>query len=262
MAHVAIGAHLEQRWVAVLACPLDRAPHGVVHGEHIHPVDQLRGHIVAARMLDNIGHRRDTLEGGPHAVAIVLAKENDRQFPHRCHVQRLVKCSNVDRGFAEETDAYFVVALVLAGEGETRGQRDVSSNNSMAAHEAALDVEQVHRAALALRATGGLAEQLRHYGFRRDALDERLPMFAVGTDDVVVVPQRCERTDRDCFLADVEVAEAADLTEGICFRRLFLKATDQQHLPQHLEMQLALCRVLGTAGGGRHDVAASTCSHA
>src|SRR3989442_12653199 len=58
------------------------------------------------------------------------------------------------------------------------------------------------------------------------------------------------------------MTEATDLAEGVRFRGLLLEAADQQHLPQHLEVQLGLRRVLRTAGGGGHEVAASAASAA
>ena len=75
--------------------------------------------------------------------------------------------------------------------------------------------EQVHRAALALRAAGGLAEQLGHHGPRRDAARDRLPVVAVGGDHVVVVAQHGDRAGADGFLSDVQVAEPADLAERV-----------------------------------------------
>ena len=91
-------------------------------------------------------------------------------------------------------------------------------------------------------------------------------MLAVGADDVVIVLQRGERAHRHGFLSDVQMAEAADLAEGVRLGGFFLEAPNEQHLPQHLQMQLGLGRdggsVLGGSGGGRHAVAASTCSQA
>src|SRR2546425_7956719 len=172
--------------------------------------------------------------------------------------------ADVDRGFTKEAQTYLIASFVLAGERESGAEGNVTTNDSMAAHESALDIEQVHRAALALRAASGLPEQLRHDGVRRDPLDQRLTVFAIGADDVVIVPKRRERADSHRFLADIQMAEAADLAEGIGLGCLFLEATNEQHLAQHFEMQVGLRGGGGLRGsGGRgHAVAASTCSQA
>ena len=67
---------------------------------------------------------------------------------------------------------------------------------------------------------------------REHAAGQRLAVLAVGAGDVVVGPQRGEAADRDRLLADVEVAEAADLAEAVGLAGLLLEAADQQHLPQ------------------------------
>src|SRR2546425_8266006 len=174
--------------------------------------------------------------------------------------------ADVDRGFTKEAQTYLIASFVLAGERESGREGNVTTNDSMATHESALDIEQVHRAALALRAPGGLPEQLRHHRVRRDSLDQRLTMLAVGADDVVVVPQRPECADTHGFLTDVQMAEAADLGQRVRLGRLFLEVTNEQHLPQHFQMQLSLGlgggSVLGGSGGRGHAVAASTCSQA
>ena len=60
------------------------------------------------------------------------------------------------------------------------------------------------------------------------------------------------RPDADRFLADVEVAEAADQPEAVELSRPLLEAADQQHLAVELE-QLVLRRLvaLGLRGAFR-----------
>ena len=52
-------------------------------------------------------------------------------------------------------------------------------------------------------------------GARRDPARERLPVIAVGGDHVVVGTEHRDRAGANGFLADVEVAEAADLAERV-----------------------------------------------
>ena len=54
-------------------------------------------------------------------------------------------------------------------------------------------------------------------------------MIAVGGDDFVAVAERHLHADDDGFLADVEVAEAADQAHAVKLAGLLLEASDQQH---------------------------------
>ena len=83
------------------------------------------------------------------------------------------------------------------------------------------------------------AEQLGHHGARRHAARERLAVIAVGRDDVVVGAEHRERAGAHRFLADVEVAEAADLAERVGLGASLLEAALQQHRPQQLELSSA-----------------------
>ena len=190
--------------MAALPRPLDGPARRVVHGQHVHPVHRLRRHVVAAGVLHHVRHRGDALECRAHAVAVVLAQEDHRQLPHRRHVQGLVEGADVHRGLAEKTDADLVAALILGRERDPGRERNVGAHNAVAAHEAPARVEEVHRPALALGAARRLPEQLRHYDAGRNAPHQRLAVFAVGRDGVVVVTQRAEATDRHRFLPDVE----------------------------------------------------------
>ena len=57
-------------------------------------------------------------------------------------------------------------------------------------------------------------------------------MLAVGAGDVVVGAERREAADRDRFLPDVEVTEAADLAQAVGLTRLLLEPANEQHLPE------------------------------
>ena len=128
-----------------------------------------------------------------------------------------------------------VLALVLGGEGDAGGERDVAADDGVAAEEALVDVEEVHRAALALGAAGGLAEHLGHGGAGVHAAGEGVAVVAVGGDHVIVFAEGADRADGDRFLAAVKVAEAADLLVLVEHRRSFFEPADQEHLPQPAE---------------------------
>src|SRR3546814_17159595 len=79
-----------------------------------------------------------------------------------------------------------------------------------------LDAEHVHRAALALGDTGLAPGQLGHDDLGIDAVGEHVAVVAIAGDAAVLV--RIERrleADRHRFLADGELAEAADEAEPV-----------------------------------------------
>ena len=57
----------------------------------------------------------------------------------------------------------------------------------------------------------GLAEKLRHALVHAHADGERVAVAAIGGDHVIIVAQAAKGPDRDRFLPDVEVEEAAHL---------------------------------------------------
>jgi len=81
-------------------------------------------------------------------------------------------------------------------------------------------------------------------------------MLTVGAGDVVVGTERAEAAYGHRLLADVEVAEAADLPQAVRLSRLFLEAADQQHLPEPAAVLLCSGWVesfwlwLGSGSGG------------
>ena len=97
----------------------------------------------------------------------------------------------------------------------------------------------MHRAAAPARDPGRLAEQLRHDALGVGPAGQRVPVRAVGRDQVVGVAHRPHRADDRRLLADRQVQEAADLALGVHRARPLLEAADQQH---RLEPLAALVR--------------------
>ena len=59
-------------------------------------------------------------------------------------------------------------------------------------------------------------------------------MLAIGGDDRIVRGEGLHRSDRHRFLADVEMEEAADLSEAVELDGLLLETADPEHLMQEL----------------------------
>ena len=139
----------------------------------------------------------------------------------------------VDGAVAEVADADPILAPVLDGEGDAGGQRDVAADDGVAAEKPLLDVEEVHRAALAPGAARHLAQQFRHARPGRHAPGQGVAVIAIGRDQIVVFPEHADRTDRHGLLPAVLVEEAADLVALLVEHlRPFLEPADQHHLAE------------------------------
>ena len=57
-----------------------------------------------------------------------------------------------------------------------------------------------------------------------------MPVIAIGGDDLIARVEGRLHAHYDGFLADIEVAEAADQTHAIELTRLLLKTADEQHV--------------------------------
>ncbi len=86
-----------------------------MHGHHIHAIHFAVGHAVGLRLLMDFFHRGSPLDGGAHAVAVVLADPEHRQIPDPSQVEGLVEKANVGGTVPEETDGDAVVALIAVG---------------------------------------------------------------------------------------------------------------------------------------------------
>ena len=131
------------------------------------------------------------------------------QSPAR--LARLVEGAVVDRAVAEVELDDAVGPLVAQGVGHADAERDVPADDAVAAHQPVLDIEQVHRAALALDQAGALAIELGHHLVGVAAEQEGVGVVAVGGDDLVAFLEGVEKAGGDRFLPDVEVEVAADL---------------------------------------------------
>jgi hypothetical protein len=145
--------------------------------------------------------------------------------------------AHVDRAVAELAHDRLLAAAAHQREAEAGRDRELAGDDPPAAVEAALDVEQVHRAAAAVRAAVAAAEQLRHHGLRGYPASEREAVAAITGDEHVVVLHRVHDADRRRLLPRGQVAVAADPRRLVLALGLGLEDADQHHLlvqPPHL----------------------------
>ncbi len=88
--------------------------------------------------------------------------------------------------------------------------------------------------------------QLGHDGLGVHADGERVAVIAIGGDHLVAGLERHLHADDDGLLADVEVAEAADVPHAVELPGLLLEAADEQHAAVGVELLVA-----GEAGARR-----------
>ena len=75
----------------------------------------------------------------------------------------------------------------------------------------------------------GAAGQFRHDTLGFHAAGDHVAVVAVTGDDLVARLLRHLHADNDGFLADVEVAEAANQAHAVHLPRLLFEAADRQH---------------------------------
>ena len=63
-----------------------------------------------------------------------------------------------------------------------------------------------------------------------------MAVIAITGDHLIAVEHRHLHADDDCFLANVEVTEAANQAHAVHLSGFFLEPADQQHLPQRVKL--------------------------
>ncbi len=144
--------------------------------------------------------------------------EDDRQVPQLGHVEAFRDLALVGRAVAEigEADAAHRPLYWLAK------ARPVPSGTCAPTMpwppEKLCSVrEHVHRAALALEMPAARPVSSAMMTLRIDAVGQHVAMVAIAGDHRLSLPglKRGLEADRDRFLADIEVAEAADQAEAV-----------------------------------------------
>ena len=162
------------------------------------PSTTSRGMSYDGAALVDVVDRRGALHGGAHAVAVVLDDEEAGELPERGHVERLVEGAVVHGRLAHEADDHLVAAAVLDGEADAGRDRECARRRCRARRGSRVDLSnRCIEPPLPRDAAIHAAEQLGHDRARRHAAGERLPVVAVGGDDVVVLAQQRDEAGAD-----------------------------------------------------------------
>ena len=186
MAAIAVGLQLEQDRPLAAAHPFERGLGRAAHREHVHAVDLEAGDAEALAALVELVLGRGAVDAGAHRILVVLDHEDDRQLPQLGHVEALIDLALIGGAVAEISEADAAIARIFVLEGEAGAEADLGADDAVAAVEAMLDAEHVHRAALALGDAGGAAGQLGHDHLGIDAVSEHVAMVAIAGDDAVL----------------------------------------------------------------------------
>ena len=267
MAAIAVGLHLDQHRPLAGAAVGDRLLRRGIDLLDIHAVDLDAGDAEGLAPLVEFGAGLGPFDRGAHGVLVVLDHEHGGQLPQARHVEGFVDLALVGRTLTEEDHRDVVALAVLVGKGDAGAERDLGADDAVAAVEALLQVEDVHRSALALGDAAGATGQLGHDGLGRHAADQRVAVAAVAGDDRILGPDGVIDADNDGFLADVEMAEPSDQAHAIHLADLLFEAADQQHLAVEIQEELVGDHILvgvrlaclRLRGGPGHDISQGSC---
>ena len=211
---------------------LERLARRLVDGLDVLAVDLDRLHAERLRALGEVADRRVLRLRRRLGPVVVLEHEDGGDLPELRHVERLVERADVRRAVAEERNRDARLAAHLERERGARDLRQAAADDGVRTEVAALDVVEVHRAAVAVRAALLLAVQLGHQFVRVRPLRERVPVRAVRRRDHVAVLERAADADGARLLADRHVQEARQLAGAEALLHLLLEPADEQHLAQ------------------------------
>ncbi len=140
---------------------------------------------------------------------------------------------------AEEDDRDRVVAAQPRRQRAAERDRDVAADDAGRAHEAVLDVDEVHRAAEPAAQPAVAPHQLRHHPLERRALRDRVPVRAVPRVHGVVVAQLRAHRRGDALLPDAEVDQPVDLVGALERADPLLEQPDPPHRREQAQRLLA-----------------------
>src|SRR5882724_7304337 len=217
---------------------LQRAGGDLVHLLDVLAVDLHGLHSERLGALAEVTDRRVLALRRRLGPVVVLADEQGRNGPELGEVERLVEGADVRRPVAEERAPDPRLAAELEGERGADDRRQAAADDGVRAEIAALDVVEVHRPAVPVRAALELPVELGHQLIRMRALCERVPMRAVRRGNHVAVGKRAADADSDRLLPDRDVQEPRQLAGAEALLDLLLEAPDQEHLPEELAQGL------------------------
>ena len=105
-----------------------------------------------------------------------------------------MKRSLVNRAIPKETGCYTSVLLIFVGKRNSTADWDVSSNDPVSSPKVIFHTCKVHRSTFSFGATGCFPEQLSHALIRCDSANQSPAVIPVGSNDIIIIVQRMNRS--------------------------------------------------------------------
>ena len=156
----------------------------------------------------------------------------------RGDVQGLVERPLVHSAIAEVAEAATFSAEILETISKAEAERGLACDDAVASPEVFVRCEEMHRTALALRATGLFPIHFGHALVHAHSDGEGMSMIAVGGDEVIVCATQGNRADSYSFLSDVEVEKSAYFSCLVVFQARLFESPDPNHLREKLNFSL------------------------
>src|SRR5205823_553267 len=210
----AAGVDLDRTRSAAGAGTLDRLTRGFVHRKEIVATDLDRRQPETGRTAGDVTAADGVADPGAFAILVVLEHKDRRQFQHHRHVHRLEGGALVRAAVTGERDRNGAAPQGLRGERRADDQRRAAADNAVGAEHAAVEIGDVHRAALATAQPALLGEEFLHHQNRVAALGDAVAVAAMGAGDVVLgTKMRADAHSRGLF-PGIEMNKAGNVAFG------------------------------------------------
>jgi len=206
---VSVGVELNEER-AVLNNELTSELDGLSHSEHVLSVNSDSGDLSAAGV--EVSAMGSTVLGSSHAVHVVFADVDHREFPETSHVGSLVELALVGSAVTVHGNTEVFLSLVLLTKGQTGSNGQLSAHNSVSTIEVVLGVIEMHGASLSKRRTSFPCHHFSENSVGSVTTGVGSAMVAVGSDQAVVTGHCHLHALRNGLLSIVQMQKASDFS--------------------------------------------------
>src|SRR5579863_461870 len=212
----------DEAWPAAGANIVDSLFAGRADLEGIAILDLLCRNLEHARAFARIGLRHSIPDMRINRVMIVLANEQDRQFPQCGEVQALIRDAFIHRAFAEERNDNGFAFARFEREGIANRLRNRRRDDGRRTHHAGADVDEVHRPGFASGAAVALPVEFGNHALEVAAFRKIKRVAAIGAEGDVARLEHTADADRNGFLSNRKMHRALDDVAWVDLDDLFL----------------------------------------
>mmetsp|Transcript_16608 Transcript_16608/g.34045 ORF Transcript_16608/g.34045 Transcript_16608/m.34045 type:complete len:291 (-) Transcript_16608:66-938(-) len=251
MSVVAVRHHLNVHGTIPRGAEIPNKGHTALDCEEVHAVNTNPRDVIAHLVVVRVG--RVAVNGGTHAIVVVLDAEDHGELPERRHVGRLPDLPLIRGTVTITRDCNIHVlprlGVVLISEGESHADRDLRPDNTGSTPEVVLLVIEVHRPALRLGHSLDHAKELADDRPNGAAPRQGLTVAAVRCDPVILGRESGIDASGHGLLSVVQVAETTDVARLVLIVACDLHSAHGVHKLEVLH-ELVLRHVDGVLGLG------------